>query len=94
MMAVACVDTVVDCPGFRLFRTLRHWNCTLDILRLPCKIVLCTQHFGKEIIAKELRVEEDHPDVHRLYLAVYKSFMEVVYICWFSIIFSILCFSL
>lgn len=39
---------------------------------------LVYKHFGKEIIAKELRVEEDHPDVHRLYLAVYKSFMEAI----------------
>lgn len=35
------------------------------------------QHFGKEIIAKELEVSEDHEDVHRLYLAIYKSFVEV-----------------
>lgn len=35
------------------------------------------QHFGKEIIAKELNVDQDHPDVLRLFLAVYKSFMEV-----------------
>jgi hypothetical protein len=35
------------------------------------------QHFGKEIIAKELGLNEDHEDVHRLYLAIYKSFVEV-----------------
>ena len=35
------------------------------------------QHFGKEIIAKELQVDEGHIDVQRLFLAVYKSFMEV-----------------
>ncbi|KAL6581503.1 hypothetical protein OROMI_007426 [Orobanche minor] len=34
------------------------------------------QHFGMEIIAKELQLDEGHPDVHRLFLAVYKSFME------------------
>lgn len=39
---------------------------------------LVYKHFGKEIIAKELRVNEEHPDVHRLYLAVYKSFMEAI----------------
>jgi len=30
-----------------------------------------------EIIAKELQVDEGHQDVLRLYLAVYKSFVEV-----------------
>ncbi|KAM7278157.1 hypothetical protein ACFE04_005291 [Oxalis oulophora] len=39
---------------------------------------LVYKHFGKEIIAKELNVDEDHPDVQRLYLAVYKSFMEAI----------------
>ncbi|KAI9080431.1 hypothetical protein K1719_037545 [Acacia pycnantha] len=39
---------------------------------------LVYKHFGREIIAKELRVNEEHPDVHRLYLAVYKSFMEAI----------------
>lgn len=40
-------------------------------------VALILQHFGKEIIAKELGVHEDHEDVHRLYLAIYKSFVEV-----------------
>ena len=31
-----------------------------------------------EIIAKELQLDQGHPDVHRLFLAVYKSFMEVL----------------
>ncbi|XP_050230020.1 uncharacterized protein LOC126679123 [Mercurialis annua] len=39
---------------------------------------LVYKHFGKEIIAKELKVDETHPDVHRLFLAVYKSFMEAI----------------
>ncbi|KAJ4846330.1 hypothetical protein Tsubulata_005924 [Turnera subulata] len=39
---------------------------------------LIYKHFGKEIIAKELQVGEDHPDVHRLYLAIYKNFMEAI----------------
>ncbi|KAF2604393.1 hypothetical protein F2Q70_00027503 [Brassica cretica] len=38
---------------------------------------LVYKHFGKEIIAKELNVDQDHPDVRRLFLAVYKSFMEI-----------------
>ncbi|CAN1254717.1 MYG1 protein [Linum perenne] len=39
---------------------------------------LVYKHFGKEIIAKELQVDEEHPDVLRLFLAVYKSFMEAI----------------
>ncbi|KAJ7954259.1 UPF0160 protein MYG1, mitochondrial [Quillaja saponaria] len=39
---------------------------------------LVYKHFGKEIIAKELKVEEGHPDVQRLFLAIYKSFMEAI----------------
>ncbi|XP_010533551.1 PREDICTED: UPF0160 protein [Tarenaya hassleriana] len=39
---------------------------------------LVYKHFGKEIIAKELKVDQDHPDVQRLFLAVYKSFMEAI----------------
>ncbi|KAH6805364.1 Metal-dependent protein hydrolase [Perilla frutescens var. frutescens] len=35
-------------------------------------------HFGKEIIAKELQVDEDHPDVQRLFLAIYKNFMKAI----------------
>ncbi|CAK9169325.1 unnamed protein product [Ilex paraguariensis] len=39
---------------------------------------LVYKHFGKEIIAKELQLDEEHPDVLRLFLAVYKSFMEAI----------------
>uniref|UniRef100_A0A804NUN3 Metal-dependent protein hydrolase n=1 Tax=Zea mays TaxID=4577 RepID=A0A804NUN3_MAIZE len=39
---------------------------------------LVYKHFGKEIIAKELGVNEDHEDVHCLYLAIYKSFVEAL----------------
>ncbi|XP_066319242.1 uncharacterized protein [Miscanthus floridulus] len=39
---------------------------------------LVYKHFGKEIIAKELGVNEDHEDVHRLYLSIYKSFVEAL----------------
>ncbi|CAL1386609.1 unnamed protein product [Linum trigynum] len=39
---------------------------------------LVYKHFGKEIIGKELQVDEDHPDVLCLFLAVYKSFMEAI----------------
>ncbi|MED6120897.1 hypothetical protein PIB30_025221 [Stylosanthes scabra] len=39
---------------------------------------LVYKHYGKEIIAKELRVDEEHPDVQRIFLAVYKSFMEAI----------------
>ncbi|XP_057976409.1 uncharacterized protein LOC131163724 [Malania oleifera] len=39
---------------------------------------LVYKHYGKEIIAKELQVNEEHPDVHRLFIAIYKSFMEAI----------------
>ncbi|KAK6933971.1 Metal-dependent protein hydrolase [Dillenia turbinata] len=39
---------------------------------------LIYKHFGMEIVAKELNLEETHPDVHRLYIAIYKSFMEAI----------------
>ncbi|KAL5730088.1 hypothetical protein ACHQM5_002957 [Ranunculus cassubicifolius] len=39
---------------------------------------LVYKHYGTEIIAKELKLDQGHPDVHRLFLAVYKSFVEAV----------------
>ncbi|KAL0296402.1 UNVERIFIED_CONTAM: hypothetical protein Sradi_6692300 [Sesamum radiatum] len=39
---------------------------------------LVYKHFGKEIIAKELQVDEEHPNVHRLFLAIYKNFIEIL----------------
>ncbi|XP_020084549.1 UPF0160 protein MYG1, mitochondrial-like isoform X3 [Ananas comosus] len=39
---------------------------------------LVYKHYGKEIIAKELERGEDHQDVQRLYIAVYKSFIEAI----------------
>ncbi|KAK7259955.1 hypothetical protein RIF29_25591 [Crotalaria pallida] len=39
---------------------------------------LVYKHFGKEIIANELKVNEEHPDVHHIFLAVYRSFMEAI----------------
>ncbi|XP_051187603.1 MYG1 protein C694.04c [Lolium perenne] len=39
---------------------------------------LVYKHFGKEIIAKELQLNEDHEDVHRVYLAIYKNFVEAL----------------
>ncbi|KAL5732023.1 hypothetical protein ACHQM5_004689 [Ranunculus cassubicifolius] len=39
---------------------------------------LVYKHYGMEIIAKELKLEQGHPDVLRLFLAVYKSFMEAI----------------
>ncbi|KEH16025.1 metal-dependent protein hydrolase, partial [Medicago truncatula] len=41
---------------------------------------LVYKHFGKEIIANELKVDEEHQNVHYIYLAVYRSFME--YLAW------------
>ncbi|XP_020584013.1 UPF0160 protein-like [Phalaenopsis equestris] len=39
---------------------------------------LIYKHYGKEIIAKELQLDYEHQDVQRLYLAVYKSFVEAI----------------
>ncbi|XP_047321861.1 MYG1 protein-like [Impatiens glandulifera] len=39
---------------------------------------LVYKHFGMEIIAKELGVDQGHPNVLKLHLAVYKSFMEAI----------------
>ncbi|XP_002989684.2 UPF0160 protein [Selaginella moellendorffii] len=37
---------------------------------------LVYKHFGKEIVAKELALQPDHPDVEAIYVALYKNFME------------------
>ncbi|KAL2609437.1 hypothetical protein R1flu_028010 [Riccia fluitans] len=39
---------------------------------------LVYKHYGEEIVAKELGLDPQHPDVQRVYLAVYKSFMEAI----------------
>ncbi|WCJ32446.1 Metal-dependent protein hydrolase [Euphorbia peplus] len=39
---------------------------------------LVYKHYGPEIIAKQLQLNQDHPDVHRLFLAVYQNFVEAV----------------
>ncbi|KAI3457966.1 hypothetical protein Pfo_014629 [Paulownia fortunei] len=39
---------------------------------------LVYKHYGKEIIAKEVKLNPDHPDVHRLFFIVYKNFLEAV----------------
>ncbi|KAL2921762.1 UPF0160 protein MYG1 mitochondrial [Bienertia sinuspersici] len=39
---------------------------------------LVYKHYGKEIIAKELQLDQGHPDLQRLFLAVYKNFIEAV----------------
>ncbi|XP_021763669.1 UPF0160 protein-like [Chenopodium quinoa] len=39
---------------------------------------LVYKHYGEEIIAKELQLDQGHPDVHRLFLAIYKNFVEAV----------------
>jgi hypothetical protein len=44
---------------------------------LSVETVVILQYFGKVIIAKELQLNEDHEHVHRVYLAIYKSFVEV-----------------
>ncbi|KAH9321909.1 hypothetical protein KI387_016548, partial [Taxus chinensis] len=39
---------------------------------------LVYKHYGWEIIAKELGLDAAHPDVERVFLAVYKSFVEAI----------------
>ncbi|XP_022763387.1 UPF0160 protein-like isoform X2 [Durio zibethinus] len=39
---------------------------------------LVYRHYGAEIIAKELELDVQHPNVYRLFLAVYKNFVEAV----------------
>ena len=36
------------------------------------------KHFRMKIVAKELHLDQGHPNMHQLFLAIYKSFMEVV----------------
>ncbi|KAH0922983.1 hypothetical protein HID58_023001 [Brassica napus] len=51
---------------------------SFKLKKICLNVIVLVQHFGKEIIAKELNVDQDHPDVLRLFLAVYKSFMEAI----------------
>ena len=37
----------------------------------------CVQHFGREIIGKEMGLPADHATVEKLWLSVYKNFIEV-----------------
>lgn len=39
---------------------------------------LIYKHYGQEIVAKELGLSEDHPDVQRVFLTMYKSFVEAI----------------
>ncbi|KAL1203288.1 hypothetical protein V5N11_031882 [Cardamine amara subsp. amara] len=39
---------------------------------------LVYKHYGLEVVAKELQLDQRHPDVYRLFLAVYKNFIEAV----------------
>lgn len=39
---------------------------------------LVYKHFGLEIIANVLHLDEDHPHVHQLYPAIYRNFVEAV----------------
>ncbi|KAH9620089.1 hypothetical protein KSS87_006802 [Heliosperma pusillum] len=39
---------------------------------------LVYKRFGMEIIAKELKLELAHPDVFRLFISVYRNFMEAI----------------
>lgn len=47
---------------------------------------LVCKHCGKEIVAKEVQLDEGHPDVHLLFLTVY-NFMEVtIQLCIVSLV--------
>ena len=35
------------------------------------------QHYGMGIIARELQLDQGHPHIHSLFLAVYKNFVQV-----------------
>jgi uncharacterized UPF0160 family protein len=39
---------------------------------------LVYKHFGREIIASELKLEASDPTVEKIYLKVYKQFMEAL----------------
>ncbi|WZZ44545.1 hypothetical protein YC2023_040804 [Brassica napus] len=43
---------------------------------------LIYKHYGLEIIAKELQLDQKHTDVQRLFLAVYKNFIEVIFLAF------------
>lgn len=67
---------------------LRMWMQSLNCVHLIQMVyhVLNThvpwfllQYYGPQIIAKELGLEVKHPDVDRVYVALYKSFIEVSY---------------
>lgn len=46
------------------------------------------QHFGLEIIANVLHLDEDHPHVHQLYPAIYRNFVEVINLSMSCVIFT------
>lgn len=56
--------------------TMLLWSSQYTLCLL-LRVWFLIQHYGMEIIAKELQLEKGHQDVLRLYLAVYKSFVEV-----------------
>eukprot|EP00271_Cylindrocystis_brebissonii_P001281 TRINITY_DN11594_c0_g1_i1.p1 TRINITY_DN11594_c0_g1~~TRINITY_DN11594_c0_g1_i1.p1 ORF type:complete len:434 (+),score=62.34 TRINITY_DN11594_c0_g1_i1:76-1377(+) len=39
---------------------------------------LVYKHFGREIVSKELKLPLDHPDVEKLYLTLYRTFVEAI----------------
>jgi hypothetical protein len=60
-----------------LFLFFMNYPWLLHGLELMILSNLLFQHFGLEIVAKELGVDISHPDVERVYKAVYKYFVEV-----------------
>eukprot|EP00249_Psilotum_nudum_P005391 c18828_g1_i1 orf=164-1345(-) len=78
--AVLDVGGVYDADRFKFDHHQRGFDCTL---RNGYKIKLSSagliyKHFGHEIIAKELGLDLSHSDVERVYLAVYRNFLEAI----------------
>lgn len=66
-----------------MFSVLHAKFCVLSVLYcVLCAVsVAIVQHYGKEVIAALMELPVDHKDVHTVYLAVYKSFIEVCSSC-------------
>lgn len=53
------------------------WSSSSFSLIIEMACCPLVQHYGKEVVAKELGLPLDHPNVQTVYLAVYKNFLEV-----------------
>ncbi|KAK4777321.1 hypothetical protein SAY87_017508 [Trapa incisa] len=39
---------------------------------------LVYKHYGKELLTRELQLDQEHHDVNKLFIAIYKNFMEAI----------------